>query len=335
MKKKIIAVLLSFLLVFTLAGCGKKDPVDRLKETFDKSVKMESATQEFDMILSMDMSESDPELDMIMAFLSDVKLTGKMDVDNKKMALSGSITADLGGMAYTMEMYRDEDFYIKVPILPQYLILEDAEAAQNLFDSDFVMEITKESNKIMSSYLNKNNVKAMEDIDYEKNGEKIKLTPIEFKLSEEESKAMFTEVLDTVYSNPKFLQQMEDNFKKEMEAFGDEMSQEELDEIFAESLEMMQNMSKIILVPQMDSVYYLDAKNNIRKTDIDMIMEFNMAAMLPEEMTEDVDLPLLSVKIKGTTDIYNINNVKDMYFPELTEENSIKMDQMQELGGLF
>ena len=335
LNKKFIALFLSVILVFSLAGCGKKDPIDRLKDSFDKSVAMQSASQEFDMNLSVDVSESSPELDMVMALLSDVKLTGKMDMDNKKMALSGSITADLGGMAYTMEIYRDEEFFIKVPIFPQYLILNDSQEAQDIFDADFVMDIAKESNKIMSAYLNASNTKAGPEIDYEKNGEKLKLTPIEFKLTEEESKALFTEVLDAVYKNPEFLKQMEDNFYKEMEGLEGEMSPEELEEIFAESMGMVQNMSKVIRVSKMDSIYYLDAKNNVRKSYIDMVMEVDMAAMLPEEMPEEVNIPTITIKVKGNTDIYNINNVKDMYFPELTDENSIKMDQMNELGGIF
>ena len=272
---------------------------------------------------------------MVMALLSDVKLKGKMDMDNKKMALSGSITADLGGMAYTIEMYRDKEFFIKVPIFPQYLILNDSQQAQDMFDADFVMDIAKESNKIMSAYLNASNTKAGPEIDYEKNGEKLKLTPIEFKLTEDESKALFTEVLDSVYKNPEFLKQMEDNFKKEMEALEGEISQEEMEEIFAESMEMVQNMSKAITVSKMDSIYYLDAKNDVRMNYIDMVMEVNMAAVIPEEMPEEVNIPAIIIKVKGTTEIYNINKVKDMYFPELTEENSIKMDEMAELGGLF
>jgi hypothetical protein len=125
MKKKIIVVLLSMLLVLNITGCGKKDPIERLEKSFERSLKMESASQSFDMDISVDFSEVTPEMEMIKNMLNGMNITGFMDMNQKNMTFAGNIKVNLSGMSYEIELYRGEEYFLKITFSPKYVIISE------------------------------------------------------------------------------------------------------------------------------------------------------------------------------------------------------------------
>ena len=71
------------MLVLSITGCGKKDPVERLKTSFERSMSMESASQSFDIDVFIDFSEVTPEMEMVKNMLNGMKITGTMDMNQK------------------------------------------------------------------------------------------------------------------------------------------------------------------------------------------------------------------------------------------------------------
>jgi hypothetical protein len=189
-------------------------------------------------------------------------------------------------------------------------------------------------NDLIFSKLSSANTVAKEDITIEQNGQSVKVTPIAVTLTEEEAKTIFKEIMEFMLNSPEFKNQMSSNMKKELEALEGEKTPEEIEEVYNQALAEMDNVFKAMIdgisLNKMDFVYYLDKKDDIRKSDIDYVMVMDLEkiakASVPEEargeMPEDMNIPLITLGIKGTSDIYNINGVKEIVIPELTEENS-------------
>jgi len=340
MKKKIIAIVLSLMLVLSITGCGKKDPIERLKTSFEKSMAMESASQSFDMDVFIDFSEVTPEMEMVKNMLNGMKITGTMDMNQKDMSFAGKMKFDLNGMAYEMELYRGEEYFIKTPFSSKYVIISDKEEAAELFDTEFITGFGKDMNDLIFSKLSDKNTTAKEDITIEQNGESVKVTPISVTLTEEEAKAVFKEIMEFMLNSPEFTNQMKSNMKKEIEALEGEKTEEEIDEIYNTAVAEMDNVFKAvnegISLKKMDFTYYLDKKDDIRKSDIDYVMDMDMQKLVQASMAENEDaempaemnIPVISIQLKGTSDIYNINKLQEIVIPEINEENSVGIEGM-------
>lgn len=334
MKKKIIAIVLSVIMVLSITGCGSKDPVKRLEKAFDNSMKMDFATQSFDMDVSVDFSEESPEFDMFKNMINGANISGIMDVNQKDMTFAGKMKLDLNGMAFEMELYRGEEYFIKMPFTPKYIVIADKDESEELFNEKSMKELSKDMNKLIFSKLSTENTKLKDEITIEQSGEKIKVTPISITLTEEEAKLIFSEMMEVMLNSPEFMDQMKNTMKKEMKDTDENLTNEEIDEIYKESLEEMDKMLKGfkegVSLKKMDFVYYLDNKDNVRKNDIDYIMIMDIAKILQasipedtdEELPEGIEFPAITFGIKGTSDIYNINKIQELIIPELTAENS-------------
>ncbi|MDD4343338.1 MAG: hypothetical protein PHH19_03075, partial [Eubacteriales bacterium] len=91
-----------------------------------------------------------------------------------------------------------------------------------------------------------------------------------------------------------------------------------------------------ISLKKMDFTYYLDKKDDIRKSDIDYVMDMDMQKLVQASMAENEDvempaemnIPVISIQLKGTSDIYNINKLQEIVIPEINEENSVGIEGM-------
>lgn len=338
MKKKIIALTLSLLLILSITGCGKKDPLQRLEQSFERAMKMETATQKFDMDIEIDFAGNNPEFAMIGNMFKDMNVSGIIDINQKTMNFAGKMKLDLNGMPYEMEIYRGEEYFIKSPLSPKYLVIADKDDAEEMFDEKFIKNFSKDINKLLFSKLSKENTQAKENIIIEHNNEKVEVTPIEVILTEEEAKAIFEEMMKFILENPEFTNQMKKQMKDELKELNDEKTDKEIEEMYNEAMAEMDNVfngiKEGISLNKMDFTYYLDEKNDMRKSDIDYVMVMDISRILEasmseedkEEMPEGLDLPIISFRITGTSDVFNINKLQEIIIPEINEENSTDLE---------
>lgn len=330
MKKKIIALVLSLFLVLSITGCGKEDPIDRLKNSFNRSLEMVSASQSFDMDLSVDISGDDPQMAMMGSMFENINISGAMDIIQKDMSFAGNVKIDLNGMAYNMEIFKGEEYFIKIPFSPKYVIIADKEDSAEMFDNDFIQSFSKEGNDLITSKFTSENVTAKEEITIEQNGEQVKVTPIDVTLTEEDAKLIFKELMELMLENPEYTDQIKKSMKQEIKDVDEEKTEEEIEEMYEETMAEMDEMFKAakeaITLTKMDFTYYLDKNDDVRKSDIDYLMVIDMA-----KISEDSELPIISIGITGSSDIYNINKIQEIEYPELNEENSTDLEGMMGL----
>ena len=62
--------------------------------------------------------------------------------------------------------------------------------------------------------------------------------------------------------------------------------------------------------------------------DISKILEASVPEEDKEEMSEGLDFPIITFRITGTSDVYNINKVQEIMIPEINEENSTDLEGM-------
>jgi len=131
--------------------------------------------------------------------------------------------------------------------------------------------------------------------------------------------------------------------KKQLEAVEGESSEEEVEEMYNEAKtemdKILNGVTEGITLNKMNFVYYLDSKDDIRRSDMDYAMDLDVSkiaeASMPEdvegaenEMPSELNIPVITIELSGTSDIYNINGVNEIEIPELTEENSTGIEGM-------
>ena len=344
---------LSALLIFALlfSGCAKKDPVERLEMAFQRSAKMETATQTLDLEMFFDTAEESPQFAMMKNILNGMKITGKIDVDQKAMDFAGKIKMEFQGMSYEMELYKGKEYFLKIPMVNQYIVIMDEVQTAEFFNKDMLNSLNGDMMQVILSRLNSSNTTVRQDLEITQEGKKTKVTPIAITISDEEAKDIFAELMKFVFENPEMQAQMKENMKLQMKAAGTTLSDEELDVMAAESAtqmdQAMEMMRRAISIEKMEAVYYLDNNNDIRKTDMDYTLRFDLGAMAVQEPSAPgaspssatpapgADAvgagPSFTLRFAGSSDVLNINQPINLEIPELTPENSIGMEGLASL----
>ncbi len=348
MKTKSMAIILVLFFIFSLSGCGgTKDPIERLEVAFAQSAEMDFASQAFDYTFFFETEEPSPEFDMITGMLNGLNISGNMDVNQKDMMFAGIMTARVSGVSYDLELYKGEEYFLKVPLFDQYIIITDEEQSAEIFNTEMMETLNKDMMDIMFSQIDSSNLETGEEITIEQNNESVSVTPIAVSLTDQEAKEVFREVIDFLMRNDAFSQQMKTSMETEMKMMDPEITEEEIQELYEEAMVEMDNafnmLYESISIEKFDAVYFLDKDNHIRRSEADyqLVVDMNLISQqassttdMSEEEREEMEafmaempsMPVLIVNINGTSDVFNINQEVVLEIPEITPENSIGIE---------
>ncbi len=337
--KKYVASFLGLILVFSLlTSCGKAEqtPKERVAEAVEQSQDYKTLKQNFEMSMNLEMDNptNDPELDMFLAMLQNVMLSGEIQLDQENMNFSGTAKVDLQGMVYETELYfTPEKYIVKVPIIGQYMTIydltEDNEQAEEinnyLGNTDEFKALAKEMNDKMLDLFSDDVIVALDDTTVTLPNGDMTVTPIEIKLNDAQVKDLIKEVFLMMFDNEQMRTTLINQMKMQSEMIGEELTEEEIEADFAEtraSIEESMNMlDDLVVFDAFNIVYYLDDNNNALRSeiDIDVTVKENVEFEIPTDVKFGFNI---------TTDIWDINEAIDITFPVLTDENSFSMEDM-------
>lgn len=326
MKKRsiIFLSLILALVMFLSVGCGAKSPKEILEEAVINSAKITTSQQKIELDLSLDIENPDPMMAGYLQMLQDVSLEIDIKSDTESMMSEGKFTVDLNGMAYTVDVYvTPEHVALRIPITPQYVVQEIEED----------MEMDEDDKKEMLDFVAEISKTMLDNIEDDKiinNGKKdiatpqgdLKVTEIAVEMSDAEIKEIMEQVVDIMFENSWMREYMVQGVKtaleSEDEVITDESIEAKLAEIKSEIDIAFDEMNEVLQINGLNMTYFIDSKNNLRKTDF----EFTVA--IEDEETEQN----ITVEFKGTTDVWNINEDLEMDIPEINEDNSISMEEL-------
>ena len=333
MNRKIISFLMVLTLVLSVAGCApKQTPKEMLEEATMNALEIKSAEQDMNMHLSVELGENpDPMVEMFASMLKDVDVSfhakSMIEGDMPQVEMTGS--AALSGMTYNVEVYMNESqMAMKIPMMEQYIVQEmvSEDGQQMTLGQEQAKEINK---KIYSSILSKvtdDDLVVEENAPVSINGEDVKVTNISLQLDDASTKAMIKDIINEMFTDEAFREIMINSQKNQMAMYDMEISDEELnaqmDEMVTQFNEGWEEMVTYFTINSFDMTFGIDADKQIVSTKTG----FDLSVNVPETETD------MNVAISVDSTMFNINSVTDLFFPELTEENSVTADEMGGMG---
>lgn len=327
-KRKIISLLLIIVLsIGILSACGPKEPKEILKKATEESADMKTGTQSFEMGIKLDipMENEDPFASMILNAINNGKISGTFASDTNEMKTFGDFTLDLDGISYKCELYfSPEKSAIKVPMVDKYILLDDEEM-KNMSDEDQVKEMQKLSIDMVNSILDEledDSLSKKEDVVLNTPEGDVKVTEITMDISDEKIKTIIKDIVPTLFENPAMREMMVPSIKQQLELEGkeatDEAVQAELDNSLKEFNEGFTEIEDILTFNEVKIVYGVDDDYNIRSSKIKLDYKVQ-----DKETGEE-----LGIVIDAEGKVWGINEPIEIEEPELTEENSIKMEEL-------
>lgn len=325
-----VALLLAFAMIFTMTACApKQTPKERLEEAFTNALDLKSSESDFALNLTVDMEETgDPMMGMILSMLENVQIEGHTkslisEDQDVSMELTGS--AATAGMTYEAELYMTpETMAMKIPMVPQYLVQEMPETADKDLSVNSGKAFAEAINASVLKQVKEENLTVENDIELTVGEHTEKGTLVSLALSDAEAKELTHAIVNELFQNEQFVSMMIQNQQKQYAAMGLEMSEEELRAEISTQLEEFN-------ATWAEAIQYI----NIEK--------YNMSFLLNKDnqnigSTVDMDIHAtdeatgldMKVHMDMQTVVYSINALtsEDVFFPELTEENSMPMEEM-------
>ncbi|MTI67685.1 MAG: hypothetical protein FH753_13950 [Firmicutes bacterium] len=322
--KKIISVgVLILLLMSMLSGCGNESPKEILEKNMEESIKVKSAKQDFEMVLNFEMENTDPSMMPFIQMLNNIKLKGEFETDSEKMATVGEMEIDLGGMLYKAKMYiTPEKSVMKMPMIPKYILINgETNNEQKLNDKEEIIKLSKKLFKVIMDFIDDEKLQKKDNVTLTTENGDIKVTEISMKFKDEDIKALMKEIVPMLLENDSFKKSMYPSIKQQLITEGIEPTEEEIEKKLEEIKDEFNNnfdeLDELVTFEKLNLTYSIDKDYHTRKVDFDIKYNIN-----------DKSGQAMSLSLKGISNTWNINEPVDIKFPDLNEENSIKIEDL-------
>ncbi|MCT4593985.1 MAG: hypothetical protein N4A57_06945 [Anaeromicrobium sp.] len=330
MTKKTIALLVALLIVVSLVGCKKETPKERLEKAFENSMNLKTATQEFDMSANISVPEEEinknPMIGMFVGMINQAKLKGKFEIDQESFNMAGKINAAVSGMSYEMEIYYSpEKYVVKLPMQEKYMVLYEGKDENLNENKEEMKKLSKTMSKSLLELIKDENIQIQEDKKLDINGKEVSVTPIVISFNDKEFKEVIKSILPKLYDNPMFMKYTIENAKRQSILLGEEKSEEEIKKELEQGKEEinkgLNELDNVITIKKVNLVYFLNKNNDVVSSQVDI--NVNLKA------DGETQRPDMYLGINANSKIYNINQEISIQIPEITEENSMKMEDMK------
>ena len=331
MNRKILSILFIFILAVSAVGCTEEvSAKEKLQAASMNGLEMESAEQDMNMHLSVDVGEtSDPMMDMVASMLKDVNLnmhSKSILKERPTMEMTGS--AELSGMTYNVELYMNEtQMAIKIPMIEQYIVqsLENEDGEYMTISKEEALDLSRSMYDSMFEKITEEDMTMVEET-ITVNGEDVNVHTITVTFDDESAKAFIKDMVQTVLSDESLIDTMAASQQAQYESMGMEMTEEEIKAELESALQEFESGWE-------EAVQYFTV-NTLR---IDSSVDQN-DQIVASEMALDMDVNdpetemAASIAITMDSTTYNINNISEITFPELTEENSLSPEELNSIG---
>lgn len=331
MNRKIVSMLMVLVLVLSVVGCApKQTPREMLEEATMNALEVNSAEQDMKMHFGLDLGENpDPMMEMFASMLKDVNVefhAKSIIGDTPQIEMTGS--AALSGMTYNLEIYmNDTQMAMKVPMMEPYIVQDlTAENAPAMLDKEQAKEINKKIYDLILAKVTDEELVLEEGVTVKVNGEDVKVNNISLKFDDARTKDLVKEIFTTMMTDPSFRDIMISSMKNQNSMMGIEMTDEEyvaqMDEMMTEFDAGWDEAITYFTMDRFDMTFSIDTNKQIVASTVGLDVTINE----PETATT----MKMNMDIEST--VYNINAVEEIAFPELTEDNSVTIEELNNMG---
>jgi len=331
MNRKIVSMLMVLILVLSVVGCApKQTPKEMLEEATMNALDVTSAEQDMKMHFGIDLGENpDPMMEMFASMLKDVNVefhAKSIMGDTPQIEMTGS--AALSGMTYNLEIYmNDTQMAMKVPMMEPYIVQDlTGENAPAMLDKEQAKEMNKKIYDLILAKVTDEELVLEEGVTVQVNGEDVKVNNISLKFDDARTKDLVKEIFTTMMQDPSFREIMISSLKNQNAMMGIEMTDEEygaqMDEMMTEFDAGWVEAVTYFTMDRFDMTFSIDSNKQIVASSVGLDMTINE----PETGTS----VKMNMDIEST--MYNVNAVTEVMFPELTEDNSVTVEELGTMG---
>lgn len=320
--KKIILILLAAMLVLSLVACNT-DNLAQYKKAFEKTEQITKGqlSADFSMVMDYDTTGLTAEEIRDLNYFKDMKgsFNSVFDDDVEKVILRNYM--NFGGLGYDFDMYiNGEEFFMKLPVIGKYIKISEIQNAIEQEDYKFDQTIlSEESMKAITDkwvgLMKEDNVFKGKDIILTTPDGEVKTTEYTITLTDEQIKLFVSESVDIAEKDVN-LKQYYDKFLK-VKINDEDLSFEDMIKFFKDNIENY-NVENFKYTALVDIDGYIVNENilfSIKSTNTDLMLK---------GMDYNLDIKT-----------WDINKEQSFDFPVLTKDNTMDVDNTEEMPDLM
>jgi len=322
MKKKMILMIVLLLAVMTAAGCGGNGLED-YKKAVDKTSQIERGQSSAEFTLNMDFYTNGmlPEEIAKLNYYSEMSGSFQSAFDKAANQMIARSYLNLGGLGIDFDLYENGDeLFLKLPIAGKYIrmgdVIRGADAAIKPEDTpELISEDTRKAlSRMWVDLMNQDNVFKGKDIVLSTPDGEVKTTVYTITLTDEEFK--------TAAGNAADIFSKDENLKKNFSSYAEKASGQKItgkwkpDQFFSDMKEWL----KECRLENFQYTAYVDIDGYIVNETLEFKLKRNATSQgEPETINYKLDMKN-----------WDINKKQQFEFPVLTEDNTIKTENMKE-----
>jgi len=315
--KRIVCILFVLAIFINLTGCGKAD-LQTYREASKKTSEIKSGKMSYDIRVENEFNTAGLSQDVVKQLNYFRIIESKADITFSEAEGKNKIISrnyfNFGGMGFDSVFYDNKGVsFIKMPIVGKYMILEEMfkESQTNNDKENLSLDGTmKKIEEIWLSMLAEKDVVSGQNTILTTEDGEVKTTSFTIAPTEDQIRTFLKEVLDII-AEDKALENL--ILSNEVMGNGQKLSNGEL----AKNLE---NIINQIDIKDFSYTGYIDIDGYIIQEDIEVNMK------MKDEKIGSVQSQKFTLQIKN----WSIDKPQEFDFPELTEENTLDMSDMNQ-----
>ena len=333
MKKMAVLIIISLLFLVWASGCSEND-YEVYMEASERTGSVTRGKSEINMTMSLKFNKEGLSEDVsgVLEMFEEMAFELRSEYDRDREESLNKLFANAKDIGLDAKVYTEgEVAYVITPLIPKILVLKGEEfinpdlVAGDIEKMPLLSQESLEAiEKVWKSLYNEENVSALEKIVLDTPEGSVKATKYEVNLSDVQLKPAIRKTMEIVLNDSTFMKGLEEMMRSaRTEYAGDDA---DIDEFLAEDFSfaeaMRSNMEAIenSTIKTFNQTAFIDRDNYIieERFNMDILYHFTQAG------TPD------SFSMEMTIKNWDLNRKQEIYFPEVTEENSITLEELKD-----
>jgi hypothetical protein len=333
-KRKAVLIIITLLLVALASGCSGKSDYEVYMEAAERTENVARGKSEMAMNMKLKFNEEGlpREVSEGLEMFGDMTFEIRNEYDKEKEESLNKIFIKAKDTGFDAKVYTKGDVgYVITPLIPKIVVIKGGEFVHPDLapgDAEEMPNLSEESleaiEKVWKSLYSNDNVSALERIVMDTPGGSVKATRYEVNITDEQLKPAIRKTMEIALGDSAFMEGVDDMMRSAMEEYAkDRAGMEELpaeefsfEEAFRANMDAVESST----VKTFSQTAFIDRDNYIieERLAIDILYHFTEGGT-PQSFS-------MEMTIKN----WGLNRQQEIYFPEVTAENSITLEELED-----
>ncbi|NLX91752.1 MAG: hypothetical protein GXZ07_09260 [Firmicutes bacterium] len=339
MKKMAVLIIISLLLVVWASGCTESDYEVYMKAS-ERTGNVLRGKSELKMTMKLKFNKEGLSGDVsdVLEMFEETAFELRREYDREREESLNKLFVNLKDMGFDAKVYAKGDVaYVITPLIPKIVVIKGEEFINpdlGAEDIEKMPALSQESleaiEKVWKSLYGEENVSALEKIVLDTPEGSVKATRYEINLRDEQLKPAIRKTMEIVLNDSAFMKGLEEMMRSAITEYAkDDAGIGEFQAEYFSFAEVMRSHMEAIensTIKAFSQTAFIDRDNYIieERFKIDVLYHFTGAGA-PDSFS-------MEMTIKN----WDLNRRQEIYFPEVTNENSITLKELKDeyKGGL-